>query len=465
MTPREPQSERHYAVLRLEESMRDIRQSAEDLPAWRQKVEKYKDTRPDKAKDAYTHLQKLRQGLVDAINRCRLSLLEMEEDAAYAGKLAEAISRFQLMTPDYTKLTDTLKGFAEKIPRQTTNASVIARLMNSVKMGYYPTDTDHIKQIVRGITFPDGVVSNVFDPCCGCGLALRTLAQGNNCYTYGVELDEYRAEEAQTRLHRVGFGSYFHSRISHEAFHVMLLNPPYLSVVNENGGNTRLEKRFLAESADHLITGGLLIYIIPYYRLTPDICRILADNFSDITIWRFAAGEFAKYKQIAALGIRKKKEDGSALVAALSRYAFTPEDIPELSELPEGRYTLPRTPVTVPTFKGAKFNEAELAEQLKRSKSFSRLFEKSSLDNMDKRPLLPLNIGQVGLIGGSGMINGLIECDTPHIIKGRIVKELRSEVTASVDRDGESVPTEVRETLTNKMIFNLLTPKGFRSLT
>ena len=36
---------------------------------------------------------------------------------------------------------------------------------------------------------------------------------------YGVELDESRAEEAQTRLHRVGVGSFFHSRISSEAFH------------------------------------------------------------------------------------------------------------------------------------------------------------------------------------------------------------------------------------------------------
>ena len=60
------------------------------------------------------------------------------------------------------------------------------------------------------------------------------MAQGNNCYAYGVELDESRAEEAQTRLHRVGFGSFFHSRISHEAFHLLFLNPPY-DVVKSTG--------------------------------------------------------------------------------------------------------------------------------------------------------------------------------------------------------------------------------------
>jgi hypothetical protein len=460
-------NERHYAILRLEEALRDIKQACEDLPAVRRRVEKYINTDREKAKEIYSHLQKLHRWLTDAINRCRLSLLEMEQDdlAAYAGKLSAAVEGFHLMTRDYTKLVSALQDFNAQIPRQTTNAAIIGRLMNSVKMGYYPTDLDHIRQIVKGIVFPSGVITNVFDPCCGCGLALRTLAQGNNCYTYGIELDEHRAEEAQRRLHRVGFGSYFHSRISHEAFHVMLLNPPYLSVIGENGNSTRHEKRFLVDSMYHLAIGGLLIYIIPYYRLTPDVCRILTDNFRDITVWKFCGDEFKKYKQVAVLGTRIKRDDGSALVTRLSRYALNPNEIPEITELPGGRYTIPGVSITVSLFKGDKFNEAELAEQLKKSKSFSRLFEKSKLDSLDKRPLLPLNIGQVGLIGGSGLINGLIDCETPHIIKGRIIKEMRSDTSENHNSRGEVISSEVRETVSNKMIFNILTPQGFKSLT
>ena len=78
------------------------------------------------------------------------------------------------------------------------------------------------------------------------------------------------------------------------------------------------------------------------------------------------------------------------------------------------------------------------------------------MDSREKRPLLPLNVGQIGLIAGSGMINGLAECDTPHIIKGRIVKQ----VQRSVDDDTATLT----ETRTNKMIFNILTPDGLRSL-
>jgi hypothetical protein len=86
------------------------------------------------------------------------------------------------------------------------------------------------------------------------------------------------------------------------------------------------------------------------------------------------------------------------------------------------------------------------------------------LDSRYKRPLLPLNIGQVGLIGGSGLINGLVECETPHIIKGRIVKEKIVNKEENRNSKGELMSTTVFETHSNKMIFNLLTPQGFVSL-
>jgi len=371
------------------------------------------------------------------------------------------------MTPDYSKLCAALSGYLAKLPEtesKTTNASIIARMMNYVKLGYYPTEIEHVKHMVRGIEFPDGVTTNLFDPCCGCGLALRALADGNNCYAYGVELDGHRAEEALTRLHRVGFGSYFRSRISNEAFHAMLLNPPYLSVMTEGGNNTRSEKRFLVDSLSHLMYGGLLIYIIPYYRLTADICRVLCDNFDDLTVWKFIGDEFKRFKQVAIIGTRCKRRDSSGMISELALSVLEPDNLPELTDLQENRYRLPATEKKVELFKGAEFNITELAEQLKKSTSFSRLFEKNKLDSAAKRPLLPLNLGQVGLIGGSGLINGLVECDTPHIIKGRIVKENNIRAEENENNRGEVISTTMYETRSNKMIFNILTPDGFRSL-
>lgn len=146
-------------------------------------------------------------------------------------------------------------------------------------------------------------------------------------------------------------------------------------------------------------------------------------------------------------------------------FAAHPNSIPCLTELPEGRYPLPDRPLEVKTFRGEKFNEKELERQLSRSDSFQRMMARSELDGGVKRPLLPLSISQIGLIGGSGLINGLIECDTPHIIKGRIVKVTRNETEEHCSASGKHLSTELHETITNKMIFNILTSNGFRALT
>ena len=88
------------------------------------------------------------------------------------------------------------------------------------------------------------------------------------------------------------------------------------------------------------------------------------------------------------------------------------------------------------------------------SKSMDFLLKEVSLDSREKRPLLPLNVGQVGLIGGSGLINGYIDCENPHILKGRIIKEIKK------SDNGDTIS----ETHVNKMVFNVLTPQGFKSL-
>lgn len=466
--PLELKEQTPYAIDRLDTLKAAIMHSIQEMVIHRAKVEKYRKSDLPTARSAYETLEYFRKQLAEQLMESQLILLETEayKLASMAGQLHQGVSGFNLMSTGYKPIYEVLNKFTSAFPTgQKTNAAVIGRLMNNIKLGYYPTDPDNISLILRGIRFPDGVTTNLFDPCCGCGKALRQLAQGNNCYAYGVELDESRAEEAQTRLHRVGFGSFFHSRISHEAFHLLFLNPPYLSVINESGGRSRHEKRFLIESLPPLMYGGLLIYVIPYYRLTPDICRVLVDNFDDLSVWRFTDSEFKQFKQVAIFGVRKHRDAELQDTIWLERLACSPASIPTLEKIEEGRYALPAQPLQVNTFKGERFNQKELEQQLRKSDSFAQMMRCSELDSGAKRPLLPLSISQIGLIGGSGMINGLIECDSPHIIKGRIVKVVRTESEEKFSASGNHLGSEVKETITNKMIFNVLTPNGFKALT
>lgn len=260
-----------YALEQLRQTAEAILRGSQRLLKCRAGVEKYRTAQPQRAYAYYLELQKTRDALLVALGDAQRNLLELEESAlaGKAGQLQAGLHRFDLMSRAYKPVYEVLTGFAKSLPQaDTVNAAVIGRLMNHVRMGYYPTDPENITHILRGIAFPEGVTTNLLDPCCGCGKALRQLADGNNCYTYGMELDEHRAEEAQTRLHRVGFGSFFHSQISREAFHVLFLNPPYLSVLAEGGSRVRSEKQFLVQSIRTLMLGGLLIYIVPYYGRT-----------------------------------------------------------------------------------------------------------------------------------------------------------------------------------------------------
>ena len=101
-----------------------------------------------------------------------------------------------------------------------------------------------------------------------------------------------------------------------------------------------------------------------------------------------------------------------------------------------------------------------MAEQLRKSDSINRLFSEKALDDRKRQPLLPLNLSQIGLVGASGMMNGLIEGDTPHIIKGRVIKEKKSNIMG----ENQKGNTEIREVVSNKLIFNILTQNGFKSL-
>ena len=178
------QPERCYAVEQLKTLQSFIAELMQGMVIRRARVEKYKDTDLAAARDTFAELQQVRKRLAQAIGDARLLLMEAEEyqTARTAAILQAGLLRFDLMSNAYRPVYEAIQNFIKKFPVDgTTNAAVIGRLMNNVKLGYYPTDPDNIFLILRGVQFPEGVTTNLFDPCCGCGKALRQLAQGNNC--------------------------------------------------------------------------------------------------------------------------------------------------------------------------------------------------------------------------------------------------------------------------------------------
>lgn len=372
-------------------------------------------------------------------------------------KMFEAIQKFGYLNGgNYPALISALNSFADMLPnKKSIDAKAAAHLMNRIKMGYFPTDLDHIRLIKQAVNFPKTQV-NILDPCCGEGLALKTLAENENADTYGIELDESRGHAAQKNLDRVGLGSFFGSSVPPGRFHALLLNPPYLSCPGD-GGSKRMERAFLADTLPLLMKGGLLVYIIPYHRADSSVCRTLATYYKNLSVFRFRAGEFKKYKQIVFFGIRTEKHAAERTAEKIERLCLTPENIPLIDTVPKGLYSLPVKETAVPYFKGSVFDVEELAGQLKASDSLNLLFESADLESRTRKPLLPLNLSQIGLVGASGLMNGLVDCEHPHVIKGRIVRE-KKQKNIPTDREGIAQISEVES---NKIIFNILTENKY----
>lgn len=186
-------------------------------------------------------------------------------------------------------------------------------------MGYYPTPerTEAILAEQINAAYKTGLI-RMIDPCAGTGKALAQLAaslrnQGATAQTYGVEAQAGRAAEAAQVLDQVLPVDMFCTGISHGAFQVALVNPPYdfdASQVDQKHRTERLEYTFLQHSIPLLATDGLLIYIVPVYALDYDVCRLLTDNFSNVRCYTLPPEEYKRFRQVVVFGRKRSKSVG-----------------------------------------------------------------------------------------------------------------------------------------------------------
>ena len=106
----------------------------------------------------------------------------------------------------------------------------MARLESAAKAGYYPTPPRVAAAIAHYLT-PARIGSKrtlrLLDPCAGTGEAAAMVARALGAESYGIELNEERAEAACRQLDHVLATSAFSVRLAHSAFSCLYLNPPY----------------------------------------------------------------------------------------------------------------------------------------------------------------------------------------------------------------------------------------------
>jgi hypothetical protein len=298
------------------------------------------------------------------------------------------------------------------------------RIHGRIKMGHYPTPPRLVEQIRNYLSFPQSPFC-ALDPCCGEGTALKGLVEGTGVITYGVELDHHRAAKSKGSLHHVLRCGIEESRIQRRSCSLLLLNPPYDELTLEEESNTKTERQeraFLRMTVPYLITGGVLVYIIPKNRMDKAITRLLASRFEQIQIFRFPDPEYGDFNQIVVFGVRKPDnllDEQEAL-----RLQGTPKHNPTtLSDSPELHYSVPTSaPLTL--FRSIHVDPEDLKKHMAQSvlwKRFAALTTRSEI--RIPRPPLPLHSGHLGLLLAAGKLDGIVGTgEDSHLVKGNVRK-------------------------------------------
>ena len=292
------------------------------------------------------------------------------------------------------------------------------------KLGFFPLPVPEAERLKSCLAF--GLEFSALDPCVGDGVAFMHLLDGTHARRYGIEIDAYRAERARNLGIDTVQASVFDVRSPAEAFSLLYLNPPYDLEIGATN-NQRLELVFLEHTYRWLKPGGVLVFVIPQSQLRT-CARFLSEHFTDLSVYRLTEPASVQYKQVAVLGLRRKRHQhlrDSALLDSV-RWLETlgsKTDLETLGKTSAMRYEIPDSgPVTL-THAGIPLDEVEdLLPESAAYRQASRVLLPKHRD-VRGRPLTPLHGGHVGLLCTAGMLNGVFgEGDDRHIAHWRSVK-------------------------------------------
>ena len=247
------------------------------------------------------------------------------------------------------------------------------------------------------------------------------------------------------------------TRIAHWSCSLLFLNPPYDDAQMDdtvNGRTERKEKVFLRSCIPYLVPGGVLVYIIAQKRLDKTVIKMLANSFTRISVYRFPDPEYAAFKQIVVLGVRKER-NALDQADAMKLQKVLKTDLPVLPQGNESVYTVPPSP-PIKLFRSTVIDPHELEKHLRQSPLWSKLRAMTTNSDLQMaRTPLPLHSGHLGLLLAANKLSGVVGTgEDRHVVKGNVRK-----VTAKVQEWKEDV-LEERELDRYVVSINVLSRTG-----
>lgn len=303
----------------------------------------------------------------------------------------------------------------------------------------------------------------VFDPQCYDGSLLAQMKERNkDLIAYGLEKDNYNAEIAKTKIDKVIKGQLKGSRIKNDAFDIAIANCPMLPTLADNlsgSGIRKAERDYLDNMMKYLKPGGVMIIALPYYRMYKDVCMYLAKNFDYLEV------SLGCNNVLQIVGKRSANKEINEIIYHRLRECFNINNIDFIEDLTIEPMRLSGSYIEIDIFKGSVLDMDELFSIVQNSGCIDSFFEKQKVDKIHenaKKPLLPFNVGQIGLVLTSGCLDGVIDEGDGHchLVKGRVSKK------SDKERDVSDGVVEETEIVSNRVEINILLPNGdFKTLT
>jgi Uncharacterised methyltransferase family (DUF6094) len=171
-----------------------------------------------------------------------------------------------------------------------------------------------------------------------------------------------------------------------------------------------MERLFLEHTHHWLVQHGVLVFIIPFERLS-DCAGILAGNFTRIAAFRMGAPESIRFRQIVVFGVRRNVRGAPHEENLRRTFAFAANGgyskLPELTSDATKPFVVSRSGEATLSYRGLPYNTIE--DLLPHSSAWKQAAQVllPSEDMAIGRPITPLHGGHVGLLCTAGLLNGV----------------------------------------------------------
>lgn len=339
--------------------------------------------------------------------------------------------------------------------------------MNTPYIGFSNINERIIQTIIPNINTGNRPFT-IFDPECGEGTLLKTAKDINkHAVLYGLESNNYAAQKAKEVADRIIKGTLKGSRISNDAFDIVYCTCHITGTLEQNmavGAIAKVEKMFMMNMLKYLRNDGVIVITLPFYRIHKDVCSLLAKQLKNVSIIR-GMGDDEDRGFVYIIGQKSKSREEDKEIYEALRKCYNYNNVKFAHEVEITPITLPGNTTEIDLFKGSILDMDELLNIVQTSGCTDAFFEKQIVKKIHEntiQPLLPFNVGQIGLVLTSGCLDGIIDEGDGHchLVKGRVSKK------KDVERSYNNGVVEETEVISNKVEINVILPSGeFKTLT